>query len=85
MILTIKKFLIVFVFFSIIHFIVSNIDESMYSKKLDLVDSMYFSMVTQTTVGYGDITPKKRISKILVTIQILLLIWIVYSIKSDSS
>ena len=35
-------------------------------------DFLYFSIVTITTVGYGDITPYTRWAKILVTLEILL-------------
>lgn len=31
-----------------------------------LIDALYFSIVVATTVGYGDITPKKSISKLFV-------------------
>lgn len=33
-------------------------------EKLNWVDALYFSTVTLTTVGYGDITPHTRIGKL---------------------
>lgn len=42
-----------------------------------LVDSVHFSIVTATTVGYGDISPKSHISKIVVDVQIIYTFWIV--------
>ena len=34
-----------------------------------LLDFLYYSITTQTTVGYGDITPISRVSKILAMLQ----------------
>jgi predicted nucleic acid-binding Zn-ribbon protein len=36
---------------------------------LNYFDFFYFSMITATTVGYGDISPSGRLARILVTIQ----------------
>lgn len=41
------------------------------SKQLSLWDCMYFSLVTQTTVGYGDISPTHPITKLINVIQLL--------------
>jgi hypothetical protein len=35
-------------------------------------DCIHFSLITSTTVGYGDITPKTPIAKLLVDIQVLI-------------
>ena len=40
------------------------------------IDALYFSIVTQTTVGYGDIMPKSKRAKVIVSIQILLSMYI---------
>ena len=40
-------------------------------KRMDLFESFYFSLVTQTTVGYGDITVMTRNMRILNCIQLL--------------
>jgi hypothetical protein len=37
-----------------------------------LLDSLYYTTVTQTTAGYGDIAPATPIAKILSTIHLLL-------------
>ena len=38
----------------------------------DFLTFFYFSLVTQSTVGYGEITPKTQKAKLLVIIQIIL-------------
>ncbi|MDH3464955.1 MAG: ion channel [Gammaproteobacteria bacterium] len=41
-------------------------------RKYSYFNFVYFSTVTIATVGYGDITPKTRLAKMLVTLEILL-------------
>ena len=40
--------------------------------KIDFFTAFYFSLVTQTTVGYGDIAPKDTVTKIICISQLLL-------------
>lgn len=40
-------------------------------KDLDVVDFFYFSLVTQSTVGYGDITPVHNIPRMVCMFQIM--------------
>lgn len=40
-------------------------------KRLGLYDCFYFSLVTQTTIGYGDIVPLTNTAKFLVILQLL--------------
>ena len=42
-----------------------------------IVDSFHFSVVTGTTLGYGDMLPKHVISKLLVDLQVLLTVGVV--------
>jgi len=43
----------------------------MFTENLSLVDSIYFSVVTMATVGYGDIHPQSTVGKILALILIV--------------
>ena len=43
----------------------------MFIENLSLVDSIYFSVVTMATVGYGDIHPQSAVGKILALILII--------------
>jgi len=43
-----------------------------YIEKLSWVDSIYFSIVSLSTVGYGDITPQTDPGKIFVCVYLLL-------------
>ncbi len=40
--------------------------------ELDFVDSIYFSTVTITTLGYGDIVPEDTLTKALVSLEAIL-------------
>lgn len=56
--------------FSVINFLFSK---SIFKQNLDFsfIDSVYFTCVTVTTLGYGDITPYTSFGKIFVAIQAL--------------
>jgi hypothetical protein len=42
-----------------------------FSAELNLGEALYFSIVTMTTTGYGDISPKSGLAKFAVSVQIL--------------
>ena len=41
------------------------------NNKMSMLDCLYFSLVTQTTVGYGHIVPTHTISKVINILQLL--------------
>ena len=40
-------------------------------RRMRLLDAVYFSLVTQSTVGYGVITPASDIAKCVVSMQVM--------------
>ncbi len=56
--------------FAAVFYALSALDPKSFSSKLSVVDSIYFSAITATTVGYGDISPVGTCSRILVIIEI---------------
>lgn len=67
---TAAYFLAIFCF-SVLYVYIVRRDETAFSAVLDLGDAVYFSIVTMTTTGYGDIIPRSGSAKFLVSIQIL--------------
>lgn len=54
-----------------------------FQEKLDWVDAVYFSVVSLTTVGYGDIVPKTDAGKIFVCFYLLVGIGIIAAFASN--
>lgn len=48
-----------------------------FVEKLTWLDAYYFSVITLTTVGYGDITPQTALGKIFTTFYVLMGIGII--------
>lgn len=57
--------------FSVLYVYLVRRDEAAFSEVLKLGDAVYFSVVTMTTTGYGDISPKSGLARAVVCIQIL--------------
>lgn len=56
-----------------------------FIEKIDFFDSLWWSIVTVTTVGYGDIYPKTMIGKIIATILMFMGIGFISSLTSTIS
>ena len=57
--------------FSVLYVYVVRRDQGAFSEELRLSNAIYFSVVTMTTTGFGDISPKSGWARFLVSIQIL--------------
>ncbi len=57
--------------FAVLYVYIVRHDSGAFSAELNLGDALYFSIVTMTTTGYGDISPKSGWAKFLVCSQIL--------------
>jgi hypothetical protein len=72
--LTLKLTLISIFFYTIIYYFISD-NHLIYTnitKGHKLIDCFYYSFVTQSTVGYGDIVPVTNLSKLITISQIFL-------------
>jgi hypothetical protein len=56
--------------FGCIHYSISVLDPSAYSRPLSVIDGLYFSVTTFATVGYGDIHPSTDASKLVCIAEI---------------
>lgn len=54
-----------------------------YVEKLSWLDAFYFSVVSLTTVGYGDITPRTNEGKIFIIFYLLIGIGIVATFATN--
>lgn len=63
---------IVIMLFSVIYYYTNTLDNQ-HEKLFDTyLDCIYFTIVTHFTVGYGDISPKTKLHKILTMMQIII-------------
>jgi divalent metal cation (Fe/Co/Zn/Cd) transporter len=58
--------------FALTYVAISTNSPSSFSTSLDKTESLYFTVTTFATVGYGDITPTSNTTRIIVTVQMLL-------------
>ncbi|ODS39868.1 hypothetical protein BEH94_00100 [Candidatus Altiarchaeales archaeon WOR_SM1_SCG] len=71
------KFIIMYLFviflFGVLYYITYNINPTSFSSssELSFYDFFYFSVVTITTLGYGDISPESGLTQTLVIIEVL--------------
>lgn len=55
-----------------------------FVEKLGWIDAYYYSVITLTTVGYGDITPKTDAGKLFTTLYLFIGIGIITAFISTS-
>jgi hypothetical protein len=57
--------------FSVLYVYLVRLDPNAFSAELNLGNALYFSIVSMTTTGYGDISPRSGPAKFIVCLQIL--------------
>jgi hypothetical protein len=57
--------------FAVVYVYIARHVQGAFSESLDLGNALYFSIVTMTTTGYGDIAPKSGWTKFVVSVEIL--------------
>lgn len=57
--------------FAIVYFLLGKLDREAFDRPIDLVSAFYFSIATQSTVGYGDLHPMRDYAKIIVCVHIV--------------
>lgn len=66
--------IILIIIFCFLYQIISTLEPRSFTKALSLFDSLYFSFTTQSTVGYGDITPKTILARFTTMIHMLCMV-----------
>jgi hypothetical protein len=66
---TVSLFLLLF---ASAYFAMSRASPATFSHPLTRTDSLYFTVTTFSTVGYGDITPTSQTARLVVTAQMIL-------------
>lgn len=77
------KYIVSACVFTVIYALLSAYDDKAFSMKLTPFTALYFSIVTQSTVGFGDIRPTTEYAQVLVAIHIVVSIWLVLFPLSD--
>ena len=58
--------------FASTYFLMSGGESSNFSQRMNRTDSLYFTVTTFATVGFGDITATSQLARLMVTVQMIL-------------
>jgi hypothetical protein len=73
--------------FGLTYFVFFRIDSQNFSGRIsgsNIIDFIYFSFVTITTLGYGDIVPNSNYIKIIVIVELSFGVWFLVTIIPQS-
>lgn len=68
-------FLNIIVYFGLIYYFLYKMDPKSFSMPLDAFDSVYFSLVTVSTLGYGEIHPLSKYARAIAMAELLVGMW----------
>ena len=57
--------------FAAAYFLIAGSARTNFAQPLTRTDALYFTVTVLSTVGFGDITPKSEIARVVVTVQML--------------
>jgi voltage-gated potassium channel len=57
--------------FAATYFLIAGSDGGNFGASLSRTDALYFTVTVLSTVGFGDITPKSEMARVVVTVQML--------------
>ncbi len=57
--------------FATVYYVMARMSAASFSHHLSRTDSLYFTVTTFSTVGYGDITAASQTARLLVTVQMI--------------
>jgi len=69
--------LIAIIIFTGLYYNISMFDSSSFNHKLSIFDALYYSTTTQSTIGYGDITPLSVPAKTVALLQMFSIIGLI--------
>ena len=76
-----KLYFLVLISFTLIYWLLGTSENFNFDKvannnsdNLTFINALYFSFITQSTTGYGDITPKTKLTRIIVMCQLICLV-----------
>lgn len=81
-----KKIIFLLIFFIIIlsNIFLLNGENDLNIKKNSTIDKIYYSFITATTVGFGDITPTSKKAKIINIISNFILFFLPFILLNDT-
>jgi len=57
--------------FAAAYFLIAGSGDANFAEPLSRTDALYFTVTVLSTVGFGDITPKTEVARLVVTVQML--------------
>jgi voltage-gated potassium channel len=59
------------VIFAAAYFLIAGSGDTNFAEPLSRTDALYFTVTVLSTVGFGDITPKSEMARLVVTVQMI--------------